>query len=114
LTGDTARNRLTFEAGLDGQRGALQTLPMDSGLGPALAQHMGLDPGVLPISPANVSAPTLKAREARIALHGEQLEVYQVTVTEGTAPMIDFYVTQLGQVILAKTNFGYSLTSEGW
>jgi hypothetical protein len=61
---------------------------------------------------AGVSAPAVTAREAQITLRGEQLEVYQVTVAAGSAATIDFYVTQLGQIVSATTSFGYSLTAE--
>jgi hypothetical protein len=115
LTGDSAMNRLTCEVRLNGQLKAARTLPMDAAaIVPALEDILGLDPHELPIAAAGISAPAITAREARIAPHGEQLEVYQVTVAEGTVPIIDFYVTQLGEVVLAKTNFGYSLSAEDW
>jgi hypothetical protein len=113
--GDTASNRLTFELRLDGMLRAAQTLPLDrEALGSALAQNLGLDPHVLPASTAGVSPPGISAREAQITLRGEQLEVYEVTVTEGSVELISFYFTQLGQIILAKTSFGYSLSAEDW
>jgi hypothetical protein len=113
--GDTAAKRLTFELRLDGLLRASQTLPLDTAaLGSALAQDLGLDPHALPISSAAVSPPSISAREARITLRGEQLEVYEVTVTEGTVELMSFYFTQLGQIILAKSSFGYSLTAEDW
>jgi len=115
VTGDAASKTLRYEVRQGAQLTAAQTLPMDAGgLSAALAQDLGLDPRALPISPASISPPVVTARETRIALRGEQLEAYQVTVTEGGAPMIDFYVTQLGQIVLAKTNFGYSLDAEDW
>jgi len=113
--GDAARNRLTYEVRLDGLLRASQSLPMDpAGLGPALAQNLGLDPHALPIASAGVSTPAISAREAQITLRGEQVQVYEVTVIEGTVPLINFYVTQLGQIIQAKTSFGYSLSAEDW
>jgi hypothetical protein len=114
-TGNAALDRLTCEVRLGSELKVSRTLPMDAAaLGPALAQDFGLDPHLLPITPGSISAPAVTAREAQIALHGEQLEVYQITITEGTLPVIDFYVTQLGQIVMAKTNFGYTLSSEDW
>jgi hypothetical protein len=116
VTGDSARKTLACEVTQGGQRIFSQTLPMDAAaLGPALLQNMGMDANMfnaLPISAGGISLPSVTAREAQITLHGEKLEVYQVTVREGTAELADFYMTQLGQVVLAKTNFGYTLATE--
>ena len=114
-TGDSARDRITYEVRVGGQLTASQSLPMDAAaFGPALAQNLGLDPHALPIAAAGMAPPAITSREAQITLRGEQLEVYEVTVNEGTVPLISFYVTQLGQIIMAKTSFGYSLSSEDW
>jgi hypothetical protein len=113
--GDAISHRLTYEVRADGQLRVSQSVPMsDAALSAALAQNLGMDPRALPISPAGISSPAITAREAEIVLRGEPLEVYQVTVTEGSVPLMTFYVTQLGQIIQAKTSFGYSLTAEDW
>jgi hypothetical protein len=115
ITGDSARNTLRYEVREGTQLTAAQTLPMDAGgMGAALAQNLGLDPHSLPITPASIAPPVVTARETQVVVRGEQLEVYQVTVMEGGAPVIDFYVTQLGQIVQARTNFGYSLDAEDW
>jgi len=115
LKGDVAREILTFEVRDGNLLVASQMLPMDATvLGPVLLQHLGLDTTALPFIPGNISPPTLAARETQITLQGEQLEVYRVTVREGTALTADFYVTQLGQIVLAKTNFGYTLSAEDY
>jgi hypothetical protein len=114
-SGDTALGRLSYEVRVDGVLTATQTLPMDpAALVPALAQNLGLNPHALPIAPSGVSTPAITAREAQITLRGEQLQVYEVAVSEGTVPIITFYITQMGQIILAKTNFGYTLSAEDW
>ena len=110
LKGDEAHNSLTIETQIAGQPPISRTVPMD-GLAPMLTQNLSLH-GVPGISAADVSAPAVTAREAQITLRGEQLEVYQVTIAEGSAATMDFYVTQLGQIVSATTNFGYSLTAE--
>ena len=116
--GDTARKILTYQVSQGGRQSAPQTLPLDAAaFGPALLQALGQEanaPLALPISPGAIAPPTVTARETQITLHGEQLQVYQVTIREGTALAADFYVTQLGQVVLAKTNFGYSLSAEDY
>ena len=113
--GNSALDRITYEVRVGGQLTVSQSLPMNAAaLGPALAQNLGLDPHALPIAAAGIAPPAITSREAQITLRGEQLEVYEVTVNEGTVPLINFYVTQLGQIIMAKTSFGYSLSSEDW
>ena len=116
LKGDVARKTLAFEVRQGDRLTMSQILPMDAAsVGSALLQQMGLDAATLPdIAAGGVSPPTLAARETQITMHGEQLEVYQVTVLEGTAAVADIYVTQLGQIVLAKTSFGYRLSAEDY
>jgi hypothetical protein len=120
VQGDTARNTLTYEWSRGDQQTTPQTLPMDApALSRALAQTLGVDLRSLPIDPSiiaapSIAAPAITARETQIALRGELLEVYEVTVNEGAAPMLDFYVTELGQIVVVKTNFGYNLAAEDW
>jgi len=112
-TGDMATNSLAYQL-FQGYRPIISgTLPMDSAaLGPLLSQSIGLDPNALPVSPGNISPPITTARETELSLHGEQMQVYEVSIREGTSASIDFYVTQLGQIVLAKTNLGYTLSTE--
>lgn len=112
---DAATNRIAYEVRQGDLVTASQSLPMDEkSLGPLLLQALGLPATALPISTGSIAPPVFAARETQVSLQGEQLQVYEVTATEGTAPLLDFYVTQLGQVVMAKTNFGYSLTSEDY
>jgi hypothetical protein len=111
LTGDAARNTLAYSLRIGTQQAASQIVPMDSSLSTVFAKYPGIQ-AFLPVAPTSVSSPSVSAREAQISWHGEQMEVYQVTVTEAASPVADFYVTQLGQVISAKTNFGYTLAAE--
>ena len=115
VSGDAALKSLSYEVRLENLPVAKQTLPMNAAsIGTALAQNLGMDPRALPIAPSSIAAPAITARETELMLGGMQQEVYQVTVTENTAAVIDFYVTELGQIILAKTGFGYTLSSEEW
>jgi hypothetical protein len=110
LKGDGAQNTLVIEAQVAGQTMVSRTVPLD-GLVPLLSQSLG-KAGMPAISDADMPSPTVTAREAQISLRGEQLEVYDVTMAEGSVAKIDFYVTQLGQIVSATTSFGYSLTAE--
>jgi len=110
LKGDGIRRTLTFDMDIAGQPQVSRTVPMD-GLVPMISQSLSL-PNLPGITAGDVIPPAVTAREAQITLRGEQLEVYQVTIAEGTAATIDLYVTQLGQIVSATTSFGYSLTAE--
>ena len=113
VAGDAERNQLRYEVRQGSHWVTSQTLPMNAAaLEPALMQSMGLDGKTIPISPVSMQPPDLTARETELALHGEKLEVYEVSAKVGTASMADLYVTQLGQVVMVKTAFGYSLTGE--
>jgi len=112
LKGDMVLNTLTYQVKVGNQVVAAQTVPITAaGLDALVAQNLG--PHVpIHIDPSAISTPAIAAREAEIHLHGEQLEVYQVTVSEGASPIIDIYVTQLGQIVSARTSFGYTLEAE--
>ena len=49
-----------------------------------------------------------------MTLHGDQIEDYRITATEGSTPVADIYVTQLGQIVLATTSIGYTLSAEDY
>ncbi|MGA3171674.1 MAG: hypothetical protein ABSE62_11755 [Chthoniobacteraceae bacterium] len=112
-TGNMAANSLAYRAFQGKRLVASGTLPMDpAALSQVLSQSIGLGPNALPISQGSISLPTATAREAEISLHGEQLQVYEVTIHEGASTALDFYVTQLGQIVLAKTNLGYTFSND--
>jgi hypothetical protein len=113
LHGDFARKVFTFEVRMADRVVAEQTLPMDlSNLEPVLLQNAGLQGTALPGISSSIAPPVVTARETQIRLHGEKLQVYEVTVMEASARVLDFYVTEVGQIVLARTNFGYSFATE--
>jgi len=122
VKGDVARKTLEYEMRDGDHLINSQTLPWDAGaLGPAVLQSLGLPGSAMPftpsgpvVAPIGISPPAVTARETQITLHGEKVEVYEVIVSEGTAQMAEFYVTQLGQVVLAKTSFGYTISMEDY
>jgi len=112
--GDTALKMLHYEIreGRD-HVAASQDLPMDARLiGPQLLQNMGISLDALPIPMSGIAPPVVTARETQITMHAEQLQVYEVLVSEGASQLIEVYVTQVGQIVMAKTNFGYTLSTE--
>lgn len=92
---------------------ASESLPMNaSAIGPAILQSLGLPANTQPVTAAGITPPAINARETQIVLHGETIQVYEIALTEGSTPVAEFYVTQLGQLVLAKSNFGYTLVTE--
>ncbi|HEX4086006.1 MAG TPA: hypothetical protein VHY22_13915 [Chthoniobacteraceae bacterium] len=115
VQGDIPRKLLTYQTYFGDHVSSSQRLPLDAaGITPALMQSVGLDPGVLPIVPTGMTPPTVSARETQITMHGEKLDVYQVSIHEGASTAMDIYMTQLGQVVLVNTNFGYTLGAEDY
>jgi hypothetical protein len=115
LTGDMDRKSLRYEARLGDQLVGEESLPMETGaMVHALAQHLGIDPRMIPVQTGAIAPPDISARETQITLRSGELQVYEVTVNESGAPVLDFYMTQLGQLVLAKTSFGYTLSAEDW
>jgi hypothetical protein len=115
VRGDLARKSLTYSVRQGGVETMSQALPMDSGqIGPALLKSLGFDEHAVPIPTTSVAAPVVTARETQMTLHGEQIAVYRITASEGATPVADIYVTQLGQIVLATTSFGYTLSAEDY
>ena len=65
--------------------------------------------------PSGISTLVVAAREHRDSgPRGDDAGFTEVTVTEGAVQVADIYLTQLGQVVKATTNFGYSFTTEDY
>ena len=59
------------------------------------------------------AAPVFTAKQTELPVHGEQIEVFQITMRQGETTLGDAFVSQLGQVLLVKTALGYTLSAEG-
>jgi hypothetical protein len=115
MSGDMQRQSLTYSLSIGTQIVASQTLPMNAGaVASALSQYLGMSAQNFHFDTTGMPAPTVTARETNVTLDGEQLQVYEVTLSEGDTPAIVFDVTELGQIVMAKTSFGLSLAAEDW
>ena len=115
VQGDVARRILNYQLYEGGRLTTHQALPLEiSAIVPAVLQGFGVpfDASALPMVQGNLASPGLSSKETSIAFHGEQLDVFQISLHEGDTGLADIYVSQLGQVIMAHSNFGYSLTSQ--
>lgn len=88
-----------------GGAGALTTLVSQSGL--------GFDLGSL--LPSESQAPvTLRARQSSLKYHGERTETYLLTLEQNGQALIEAHLSQLGQVLMAKTIIGYTFRPENF
>jgi hypothetical protein len=113
--GDLIRNTIAYQLLSNGQQIGSQSLPMTaSAIEPVLVQYLGPGAAAIPLSSGNGPPPTVTAREAQFTWRGQQLQVYQMTIRDGSAAIADIYVTQLGQIIQVNTNFGYTFAAEDY
>jgi hypothetical protein len=80
----------------------------------AALEQLGLDPDLLPISAKSRSAAAfeVKARQSSIALHGETMDTYLVTVESNGQTLLECHVDPLGRIVRANTLLGYTFAPE--
>lgn len=116
LNSRTAEQTVSYEVREGDQLLTRGAVPMDSTKAPAALQGLGVDvSGLLALQKnfAGNAAPVFTAKQAELPAKGERLDVYQVTMRQGDTTLADIFVSQLGQVLLVKTTFGYTLSAEG-
>lgn len=112
----TAEQTITYEVRDATATLARGALPLDSGQAAAALAGLGVDlTGVMALrkSLGGDAAPIFTAKQAKLPVRSENIEVYQITMRQGGATMADIFISQLGQVLLVKTVFGYTLSAEG-
>lgn len=57
------------------------------------------------------TTPVFRARQSSLKWRGERTETYLVTVEQNGQQLIEAHISQLGQVLLARTALGYTLRS---
>ncbi len=84
----------------------------EKGVAELLRDELGIDPGALQNIGGNIGKPTLSAKQTEIKARKEKIVTYLLTLRQGETPVIETYVSQLGQILLVKTLFGYTLTAD--
>ena len=84
----------------------------EKGLAALLRDELGIDATALENVHANVGKPTLSAKQTELKLRKEKTIAYLLTVQQGETPVVETYVSQLGQILVVKTLFGYNLSAE--
>jgi hypothetical protein len=77
-----------------------------------LHDELGFDPGLLQNIGGNIGKPALTAKQTELKVRKEKIVAYLLTLQQGETPVVETYVSQLGQILLVKTIFGYTLSAE--
>ncbi len=79
-----------------------------------LAQHLGIDPGLIQSAPISHSPGSMHvtAHQSSLLVRNEKVETYRVDVEQNGQTMLELQISQLGMILQAKTIVGWTLESE--
>ena len=87
--------------------------PLDEAGLREVLQLLGVDPMLLPSKPMHSAAqPLVKALQSSMEIHGEHIDTYLVAAEQNEQRLLEIHVSQLGQILRAKTILGYSLAPD--
>lgn len=113
LSSKTEERAIHYEVQESGKVLSSGTFSLDGSDTATMLQQMGIGADLLRNAQANFVSPTATARQSERRIKGEKIEVYQITVRQGETTVADIFITQLGQVLMVNTPFGYHLATEG-
>jgi len=114
LTVEPEKNLLTWTL-LNGE------LPLDlprtytldeDGLQTALREIDPSLPQMIRSQTKSMAPPVVRALQSSMLIHGQRLDTYLVTIEQSGQTLLEFDVSQLGQILRAKTLIGYSLAPD--
>ncbi len=110
---DPLKNNADYDLQLGTQHLRHSSVPMtQEGVSSLLRDELGIDPGILQNAPVSVGTPTLTAKQTVLKIRNENVVCYLLTFKQGETTLAEIYVSQLGQVLTAKTLLGYNLVAE--
>ena len=77
-----------------------------------LREEFGVDPASVQNLRSNFSAPVFSAKQTELKVRKEKVIAYLLTIKQGELVVGEIYISQLGQILTAKTIFGYSFNAE--
>lgn len=91
-----------------------QTFPLSEAGISTLMAEMGMDAALLPsfTSVASSEIPTFRAQHTRLDIRGDEVDAYAVQGTYNGQTLFEAHVTELGNVIDAKSILGWNLQME--
>jgi hypothetical protein len=103
-----ARQRVRYELmqGREVIRGELNAMSPD------LPPETGIDPAAFQTLRQNMASATMSARRTEFKVRDEKTSAYLITLDYGTTTLAEIYVSELGQILLAKTAGGYTVSAE--
>ncbi len=112
---EPAKNLLTWSLHSPGiPAGQPHSYSLDeAGLQSALGEL--LDPAVIPLlqkQTRSMSPPVIKALQSSMLIHGESIDTYLVTIEQSGQTLLECDISQLGQILRAKTLIGYTLAPD--
>ena len=81
----------------------------EAGLQRALREIDPSLPTLLQSQTRSMAPPVVRALQSSMLIHGERIDTYLVTIEQSGQTLLEFDVSQLGQILRAKTLIGYSL-----
>ncbi|HWB58391.1 MAG TPA: hypothetical protein VG733_02825, partial [Chthoniobacteraceae bacterium] len=111
---DPAQKTVAYELMMGARTVKTATIPMNQeGVSTLVREQLGIDPGiVLQNLPASTTHPTITAKQTELTIRKETVAAYLLTIKTGETTVAEIYVSQLGQVLAAKTLFGYDFAAE--
>jgi len=86
-----------------------RSISLDGDSANELLSALNIDPSALNQFQPGTNPPTVSARQSQIRVRGESVETYELVVKEADLEVANIFLSQLGQILLAKTAFGYTL-----
>ena len=79
-----------------------------------LLAQLGVDPALLATFAGAKSElqPAFRARQSSLGIRGERIETYLVTIEQSGQTLGEIHISQLGQVLHAKTPLGYTFAPD--
>ena len=84
----------------------------EAGAASLLRDEFGVDPASVQNLRNNFAAPVFSAKQTELQVRKEKVIAYLLTIKQGEITVGEIYVSQLGQILTAKTIFGYSFNAE--
>jgi hypothetical protein len=113
LNVDPLAKRADYDIQLSGHPIKQSSIALNQeGVSSLLRDELGVDPGILQNAPVSVGTPTLTAKQTELTIRKEKVVAYLLTLKQGETTVAEIYVSQLGQVLTAKTLIGYDLSTE--
>ena len=110
---DFPQQQISFETHVDTILARRATYSLDANGASAWLREQGLDPGLArSLQNSRAAAMSVKARQSSLEVRGEKIETWLITAEQGGQTLFETHVSQLGQILRARTFLGYAAAAE--